>query len=341
MNYSPNTTIAVPSPIPSGHARQHKSEASDQYRAMCHQEDLPVYRCNDYLSYAAGIIVEKDAHDPPYSAPIDIVCRFRMVEWSFTVVDFAKLHHETVNVAMSLVDRYLSSRCPEASKVMLSCKLYQLACMSALFLAIKMNERTIVNATVFAELSRGSFTAADILRMERIMLKSLGWRVNGPTTHGFFRHIMALTSENSSSSYTINSTFTELCNFQLYLSVGDYFFCSQKPSIIAIAAIMNAVDNSGADDLYEFDSVSFLKELANISEVDLYSIEVQSAKYRLRMLLNNNGVVLQPPSKLSTPTARVSSPICVSRMKHVVSERACVETPLSSKTINCPQPAFC
>ena len=288
---------------------------------MCQQEDLPVYRCTDYLSYAAGIIVDEDTHDLPSIEPIDIECRVRMVEWSFSVVDFAKLHRETVSVAMSLLDRYLSSRCPEARKVMLSRKLYQLASMSALFVAIKMNEKTIVNATVFAELSRGSYTAVDILRMESIMLKSLGWRVNGPTTHGFFRHMMALTSENSQSSFTINSTFTELCNFQLDLSVGDYFFCSQKPSIIAIAAIMNAVANSGADDLYKFDSVSFLKELGNISEVDLFSIEVQSATDRLRMLLNNNGVVLQPPTKRATPTAtRVSSPICVSRMTHVVSD---------------------
>lgn len=317
MISSPNiSTVRFVSPPRSNHARQDRSLLHDQYRNLCRQEELPQYSCKDYLSFADSIR-EKPVKGATSIEPIDVHCRVRMVEWCFQVVDFAKLHRETVSVALSLLDRYLSSLSPHAKKVILSRKLYQLASMSALFLAIKMCEKSVINASAFADLSRGSYTADDILEMESIILKSLEWRVNGPTTHGFLCRIVQLTFEKNQESFVTKSSFKELCNFQLDLSIGDYFFCTQRPSVTAVAAIVNAVEN--AKHFCTSESAHFLKELSSISEIDTHSDEVQNAKNRLRILLKTNGVDLEH-SRQTTMGESGTSPSCVSRLTHVVSD---------------------
>ena len=293
-------------------------EVYSQLKVMTEQEALPAYVCADYLAYADamdGFLAEASSDN---SEPIDPECRVRMVEWCFQVIDFAKLGRETVSLAMSLLDRYLSTACADAREVILSRQKYQLASMTVLFLAIKMSEKTLVNASVFAELSRGSYTAADILSMESSVLKALKWRVNGPTTHSFLRYYAKLSSEVEDVSLVTKYSLTDLCVFQLDLSVGDYFFCLKKPSSIAIAALMNAVQTS--PEISREESEQFTKTMQQICEVDLNSPEIQSIMSRLRMLLNNNGIEIKLQNKQTCSLQRRMSPVCITGLTNVVSD---------------------
>ena len=297
-----------------------RSLACDQIRTLCEQEKLPQYMSSDYLSFA-DIMRERDQRGPNSSEePIDIQCRVRMVEWCFQVVDFAKLQRETVCTAISLLDRYLSSSCPEAKKVILSRKLYQLASMSALFLAIKLCEKTVITASVFADLSRGSYTSEDILRMESVILKSLEWRVHGPSSYDLLRYIIHLTSDKPQFGFASIPTFQDLCSFQLDLSIGDYFFCREKPSVTVVAAILNTLENNG--NLSDSKSSGFLKEIFALTEVDALSPEVQIAKERLRRLLKSNGVEIEIPKSATPIASRVLSPTTVTSLTHVISNES-------------------
>lgn len=285
---------------------------------MNKQEALPEYICTDYLAYAEAMEGMRSLKASTNIESIDAECRVRMVEWCFQVIDFAKLGRETVSLAMSLLDRYLSTSCSDAREVISSRQKYQLASMTALFLAIKMSEKTIVNASVFAELSRGSFTAADILSMESSILQALRWRVNGPTTHSFLRYLIKLTSKGSGSSLPTKYSLVDMCVFQLDLSVGDYFFCSKKPSSIAIAALMNVVQTS--HEISSNEAEQFAETMQHICEVDITSPEIQTIMSRLRLLLKNNGIEIQLQNKLSCPTERVISPVTITGIPNVISD---------------------
>jgi hypothetical protein len=280
---------------------------------------MTAYQSIDYLSFSKTQSLSRNINSAISGDPIDIECRVRMVEWCFQVVDFAELNRETVNIAMSLLDRYLSSSNPDVETVTSSRQMYQLASMTALFLAIKMNEKTVVNASVFAELSRGSYTAADIIEMERSLLTTLQWRVNAPTSHSFLRYILNLASLNDKPRFLMESSFLELCIFQLDLSVGDYFFCTKKPSTIAIAALFNALENSTI--ACEKESLNFIKSLHGLYGNAIYSNEIRSIMNRLVLLLKSNGVEINQNNMLQNlPFARRMSPVSVAGISRVISE---------------------
>ncbi len=316
MKNSPTCSTRFVSHKTRKQAKLDRTVIHDQFKKLCSQELLPQYTCKDYLSFADDMREKADRYANS-AEPIDIHCRVRMVEWCFQVVDFAKLHRETVSVALSFLDRYLSTLTPHAREVIISRKRYQLASMSALFLAIKLCEKAVINASVFADLSRGSYTAEDVLEMESIILKALDWRVNGPSTHELLRYVVQLSSDETKDTFVTEASFKELCNFQLDLSIGDYFFCTQRHSITATAAIVNAVEN--ARNLGASGTERFFKKLSEVSEVDINSKAVNGARNRLKILLKTNGVDLEQ-SKQIAKAERGASPSCISGMSRVVSD---------------------
>jgi hypothetical protein len=290
----------------------------EEFKTMTYQEDLTSYKCTDYLSFTKVASLVRNTSAEVTLEPIDAECRVRMVEWCFQVIDFAELNRETVNIAMSILDRYLSSSSPDVEKVILSRQMYQLASMTALFLAIKMNEKTVVNASLFAELSRGSYTAADIINMESSLLATLQWRLNAPTSHSFLRYLVNLVSNDDKSHFAMESSFLELCVFQLDLSVGDYFFCTKKPSTVAMASFLNALENSTQICGAECSKVA--NALQSIYGTTIYSNDVCSTMNRLKMLLKSNGVEVKQTNKLHLPFTRRMSPVSVAVIARVVSE---------------------
>lgn len=323
MTTVPDTTILVES-FPRERLDRYYG-ICEEFKTMTIQESLNSYSCKDYLSFSKTQSLVRNANSQVTSEPIDAECRVRMVEWCFQVIDFAELNRETVNIAMTLLDRYLSSSNPDVEKVMSSRQMYQLASMSALFLAIKINEKTVVNASLFAELSRGSYKASDIVDMESSILATLQWRLNAPTSHSFLRYLVNLVSEDDNSNSAMQSSFLELCVFQLDLSVGDYFFCTKKPSTVAVASFLNALESS--TQIGEAECSKIVRALQNIYGTAIYSNDVCSIMNRLMMLLKSNGVEIKQSNKLNLPFRRRMSPISVAGIARVVSEATMVSDP--------------
>lgn len=292
---------------------KYRAEAREQFQKMKQLEESQTYTCTDYLCEPHNVL-------NPLESSVNEECRVTMTEWCYQVIDYAKLHRETVTIAMRLLDRFLSCKTHDAKEVLASRNLYQLATMSALFIAIKTNEKTIVTTSEFAQLSRGRFEASDVVRMESVILKDLEWRISAPTTHSFLRHIIALLPTDLQHTITSSQVFTELCNFQLDLSVGDYFFVREKPSVTAVAALLNAyanAKNSNAFNMTCFDYSSFSTELTRVTGIETHSVIVQEALSRLVTLVKNNGVQFLLPSqivmmeRLSPKFTRDLSPVCV------------------------------
>mmetsp|Transcript_12916 Transcript_12916/g.15048 ORF Transcript_12916/g.15048 Transcript_12916/m.15048 type:complete len:452 (+) Transcript_12916:288-1643(+) len=329
----------------------------EHIQVMFHQEESRAYSCEDYLlalsrsipssspcslsSSSSNSSASSSTTSSSNSNPIDNECRIKMTQWCFQVVDFAKLKRETVAVAINILDRFLSTAtAPTASPMnrayqTLHCrKKYQLACMTTLFMAIKINEsKNQVDSKTFAELSRSAYTTSEIVNTEFEILQALQWRVlSKPTSHLFLQYFWNMlqqqsqcrrcaSSSSTSSSLSASAPFSldmfwdpncthatrimDLCVFQNDLAVGDYYFVTQKPSVIAIASLLNAIQATATvtpfhnDISSHFDLCSLLMEQLNQfimtininhNVINIDSIEIAQARKRLQYLLSNNGV---------------------------------------------------
>jgi hypothetical protein len=155
----------------------------------------------------------------------------------FTVVDHFDLHREVVSISMSHLDRYLASCTHAVDK-----NRFQLLSMTCLYLAIKLNEYkhllipgSVSSMDTILQLSRGFFTLEQMEMMENDILQRLQWHVHPPTPQVFVKHFLFFLS-------TEEQDIQDLSQFMVELSVMDYFFVCYKPSEVALAALLNAMD---------------------------------------------------------------------------------------------------
>mmetsp|Transcript_12147 Transcript_12147/g.21350 ORF Transcript_12147/g.21350 Transcript_12147/m.21350 type:complete len:160 (+) Transcript_12147:505-984(+) len=95
---------------------------------------------------------------------INEVWREKICEWSYQVIDHFDFSREVVSVAIHFLDRFLS-------KTQVNKKVFQLVAMTALYLAIKINEPGTLGMTSMIELSRGYFSPVQMAEMEMAILR--------------------------------------------------------------------------------------------------------------------------------------------------------------------------
>jgi hypothetical protein len=250
---------------------QDRHDIADRIAIMCIQEET-TYRIGDYL--ADTVQLRKNA-----SKPVDEDCRVKMCEWCYQVVDFCKFRRETVGIGMSYLDRYL---CTLKGRDSLSNrKEYQLAAMTALYVAIKLHEPLEMETSLLADLSRGCYAEMEFVAMEQTILQSLKWRVNGPTSLGFVQQFMALMPENVHPS--ISTAIMDYARYQTELAVSDHSFVPVKPSDLALAAILNAMEGMNQGLLPLKVQAKFLRNIEKYAEKLTEDVDKTQAK--LSMLL--------------------------------------------------------
>ncbi len=155
---------------------------------------------------------------------------------------------------MSYLDRYLAP-CTVNRRV------FQLAAMTALYIAIKLYENGNFAVSSVTALSRGYFNAEHIVAMEEIMLNALKWHVHPPTPIAFSRDFMLLISMDIPPE--IRSEIFDLVCYLTELSVCDYWFVTRKPSTIAISSFMYAFELLGYQRIESGYQDDFLQRLVH------------------------------------------------------------------------------
>merc|ERR1719330_2064758 len=214
-------------------------DVKERLLVMRGQEDS-LYHCSDYFEQ----ILSARKGDSNNNA-IDPLCRAKMAQWCYQVIDFIQFSRETVAISMDYLDRFLCSGCPRAEQVMNCRKEYQLASMTALFMAIKINEPIMIDMVMLTELSKGIYTKEDFAKMETDILSGLNWRVSGPTAQSFVAHLLALVQHSRTTTALSPSELKkifDLSSYQIELSVGEHKLITHKPSTVAIASILNCVE---------------------------------------------------------------------------------------------------
>mmetsp|Transcript_931 Transcript_931/g.1972 ORF Transcript_931/g.1972 Transcript_931/m.1972 type:complete len:290 (-) Transcript_931:298-1167(-) len=207
-----------------------KDDVPDRIAIMLIQEENE-YSCFDYL--AANEAIRRKA-----AKPVDADCRVKMCEWCYQVVDFCKFRRETVGIGMSYLDRYMCSK--KGKKALGDRKEYQLVAMTCLYIAIKLHEPLEMETSLLADLSRGCYTEMEFANMEKCILEAIEWRVSGPTPLAFVLHFISFLPDMISSS-VIEAIF-DYARYQTELAIGDHYFVKSKPSVVGMAALLNALE---------------------------------------------------------------------------------------------------
>lgn len=145
-----------------------------------------------------------------------------LVDWMVEVQENFELNHETLYLAVKLVDLYLQAK--EIGKDTL-----QLIGASAIFIAAKFDERHPPGIDDFMYICDDAYTRNQMLAMERSLLHTVGFDINIPISYRFLRRYAKCSKTNM-------QTLT-LARFVLELSLQCYDLIDQKDSLMAASAL--------------------------------------------------------------------------------------------------------
>jgi len=201
---------------------QEKQDSVERIKVMKCLEKK--YVCVNYLSDDAIDVNEES--------------RRRMVEWYYQTVDYFELSRNSAQIAMSCADRFLCTS--EGQPFLLDKILYQLACVTAFYMAIKVHETVELGVSTMVKLCRGAFTQEQLLVTEQSILNAIDWAVNPPIPSSFMTHFISMLPRNVSCD--TRRDLMDLACYQAEQDLLDYFKGALAPkSAVALESLTRAM----------------------------------------------------------------------------------------------------
>lgn len=207
--------------------------AAEEWNALVEQEENPAYQVHPP---ASSLSLYQQLHIN--SCPK--VWREKICEWQFQVIDHCDIDRDVVSISLSYFDRYISRH------TSIDETLYQLVAMTSLYLAVKLHSTRKISVSSMSALSKGHFRVDQIEKMEISLIKTLRWRLN-PSTPSILLNIASPIIDASSGIHEhhdpqVPYEILELSRYLLELGVCDGFFTDKRPSSVAYASILVAMD---------------------------------------------------------------------------------------------------
>ena len=197
-----------------------------------------------------------------------------MCKWSYQLIDYLQVDREVVAVAFSYVDRLLETHYYCAKKV------FRLAIVTSIYLANNLLTSTDLPLEKVTNLCRNEFTTKMIVQMKMIILQTFNYNLHPPTSKSFIEHLCAfLPSEDVSMS--TKQHIIQQSYFLVELSIYDYYFVDQNPSIIAFAAIVNVIQDLSIDTFAEIPRYTFIHHMSHILNIHSHSVCITMIQQRL------------------------------------------------------------
>jgi hypothetical protein len=170
---------------------------------------------------------------------------------------------------MSYLDRYL---CSEKGKSALGDrKEYQLVAMTCLYIAIKLHEPLEMETSLLADLSRGCYTEMEFANMEKTILEAVEWRVSGPTPLAFVLHFLAFLPDSLNTG--VEEAIWDYARYQTELAIAEHAFVKVKPSVVGMAALLNAMEGMDTTLLPERVQERFVRTVIKYTSMELREID--------------------------------------------------------------------
>ncbi|KAL7552500.1 hypothetical protein ACHAWF_015747 [Thalassiosira exigua] len=169
------------------------------------------------------------------SSPRYVVPDYQKIfEWCYQVVDHSDLDREVMTLAASCLDRYLASLLACQATPAVDRRVLQLVAMTALYLSVKIHERRKLRPSALVGLSKGCFSSEDVVAAgERCCARCSGGIA-------FVRELSRFLPSMSRS----DSSTSQLARFLAELAVCDYWLATRRPSSVALASILVALEQT-------------------------------------------------------------------------------------------------
>jgi hypothetical protein len=303
-----------------------KEDAADRISVMLAQESTS-YTCRDYLadnelsySLSKPSLTRRNQyqHKPQQNGCVDRVCREKMTQWCYQVTDFCKFRREAVAISISFLDRFLSSSSPRAQKALHSRKEYQLASMTTLYIAVKMFEPMVIDASLLATISQGCYDEEDINEMEKVILHDLGWRMNGPIVQDFISHFLLFLPKSACThDDDVDTVLLDIARYQAEIAVCDYELSLINPSDIALAALLNSIEGIDEEVFSGLSRFEFLVSIGDETGLNPFSYDVNVARARLLELFRKNSGYELPQIANLTPVVHSRKEFVIQKPKRL------------------------
>ncbi|KIZ05039.1 Cyclin-A1 [Monoraphidium neglectum] len=149
-----------------------------------------------------------------------------VASWLSEVAAEFRLQQETLFLAVRLLDRFQA-----VSPAGVPRNVLQLVAVACMMVASKQDEVSHPSVDDFTEIAADAFQRDDLLRMERLLLDQLEWRVQLPTAYTFL-HVFAqaLSGRLSRRAIALSAYLSEV-------SLLDHLLAATPPSLVAAAAL--------------------------------------------------------------------------------------------------------
>ncbi|XP_077464649.1 cyclin-G1 [Stigmatopora argus] len=185
-----------------------------------------------------------------------------------TLSRFFGFSSETFCLATSLLDRFLSVM--KIQPKHLSC--VGLCCF---YIAVKSSEenKNIPLASDLIRISQNRFTVSDMVRMEKIIMEKLNWKVKAPTALRFLRFFHGYIQEQLGEDGEMLLSLESL-EAQLKACHCSFVFSKMKPSLLAMALLCLEVDDQhNPEDRNQLsEALKSLQKLLTIRDGDLVCV---------------------------------------------------------------------
>jgi lipoyl(octanoyl) transferase len=223
-----------------------------------------------YESYFPAL----DAEELERQTQLNVSWREKICQWSYNVVDHFDLPREVVAISLDLFDRYLATRGNQCTG-----NLALLASLTTLHIAIKIHSEKNVKVATLASLSRGQFGPKHIEQMEWQVFSALGWKLHPPTLFAFISHFLMLFP--SDVHHTVRKELFEVAIYMAELSVCDSYFVKLPASTIAMAAVLNVMEDMPLHKLSHRSRELFWRD---VTLGGFRSTKIQGARDRLKAM---------------------------------------------------------
>ncbi|KAG8073967.1 hypothetical protein GUJ93_ZPchr0006g43481 [Zizania palustris] len=170
------------------------------------------------------------------------IINFRMrgilVDWMANVAFLFHHQDETLHLAVSYVDRFLSRSVISQDKL-------QLLGTTALYVACKYEEtmhhicmHRLYDARLFNYITDNTYTTQQVVKMEKYILKNLNFELGTPTAITFLRRFLTCCGGNLEQSRA--KRLKLMCNYLADLSLLDHYCLMFLPSTVAAACLFVA-----------------------------------------------------------------------------------------------------
>uniref|UniRef100_A0A0D3HW47 Uncharacterized protein n=1 Tax=Oryza barthii TaxID=65489 RepID=A0A0D3HW47_9ORYZ len=174
----------------------------------------------------------QSAADYIEAVQVDVTANMRaiLVDWLVEVADEYKLVADTLYLAVSYLDRYLSAHPLRRNRL-------QLLGVAAMLIAAKYEEISPPHVEDFCYITDNTYTRQEVVKMESDILKLLEFEMGNPTIKTFLRRFTRSCQEDKKRSSLLLEF---MGSYLAELSLLDYGCLRFLPSVVAASVVFVA-----------------------------------------------------------------------------------------------------